>query len=155
MAHSMVGNLLVMAGLALAAPSPVAADSGSLHLVRRIHVGTLTDYPERSALVQAALEMELRTAGFEVVDDRAAPDAVLSATATVTITVDGDERTNPRDAYSFLLTLAPTGKLVWTTKVYISNGQAVQGESREVGTVAVRRLAAAWKKSARKAAHGR
>ena len=160
MCHMQVAFLSCVAvvGLTLAAPTPAAAaESPSLRLVRRIHLGEPDDrYSRITGAVQAALKKELLKAGFELVEDRTAADAVLSVKFDGKIELDGDDwdPTYPRPCYSLRLTLAATGEQVWTAEVYLSKGQDAQGEARELAAIAARKLRAAWQKSAQTARHG-
>lgn len=132
--------------------SPGPSGSSSLHLVKRIHIGALEgDGPERTLLLQRNLRTELHTAGFEIVDQSPAADAVLSAKIEIWIVLDGDERDQLDNRYRFQLTLPTTGIVLWKAKVLASHGQRAEDEALGAARQASRKLTASWRKSARKA----
>ena len=134
---------------------PAAAPAGpsSLRQVRRIHIGALGDNRDWTKLLRQNLRTELQTAGFQIVDQPSAADAILSADPEFTITVDGDQwdrEHDPDDYYLFKLTLPTTGALLWKAKVITRLERPEEKESRDVARLLSRKLAAACRKSAGK-----
>jgi hypothetical protein len=145
--------LAALLSLHLAAQT-AAPEPSFLHQVRRIHIGALGDNRDWTKLLRQNLRTELQTAGFQIVDQPSAADAILSADPEFTITVDGDQwdrEHDPDDYYLFKLTLPTTGALLWKAKVITRLERPEEKESRDVARLLSRKLAAACRKSAGKA----
>jgi hypothetical protein len=123
---------------------------GKLYLVRRIFIAEIPGLNE-TRKVEIFLKTELLKWGFLIAEDRVGADAILTGVIEAEVILDGDGSIPNKAVYKYELRLT-NNELVWKGKVKFPTRRTVVEANQYAAQQLAEKIAADWKKSAKKGA---
>lgn len=130
----------------LAQRKPPLAQIQKIYLAKYTATQVDAQFRSREDRLITSLKEALEKEGLTLVSDKAAADAVLSGTLSITIVLDGPQPDPPQYVYEYQLQSANNQKL-WETTFSIRSKRGEQDADQKAAKKVAEKLGKAWRKS--------